>query len=255
MGKNKLGKFADMQTFGCVFQYPFARLEAEGFDMRGRWHEQYFHNANPIVLELGCGKGEYTVGLAERYPDKNFIGIDIKGARMWSGARVAEERGMANVAFLRTSIELLPRFFGHGEVSEIWVTFPDPQMKKVRKRLISRRFLDLYRQVAADGALIHLKTDSPFLYTFAHTLVTDNQLPVITDTDDLYASNDLVSPPLGGGSGGASTAIQTFYEQQWLARGMSIKYIAFRLPHDGAIVDPTIDIPYDTYRSFSRRTL
>ena len=130
MGKNKLKKFADMETYGCVFQYPFSRLRNEGFELRGQWHERYFGNNNPIVLELGCGKGEYTVGLARRRPDRNYIGVDIKGARMWTGASEAVASGMTNVAFLRTSIELIDAFFAPGEVSEIWITFPDPQMKK-----------------------------------------------------------------------------------------------------------------------------
>ena len=128
MGKNKLKKFNDMATMDCVFQYPFGVLKESGFPMKGSWRRDYFHNDNPIVLELGCGKGEYTVGLAERYPDRNFIGIDIKGARMWTGACQVRERGMKNAAFLRTNIELLPYFFAPDEVDEIWITFPDPQM-------------------------------------------------------------------------------------------------------------------------------
>lgn len=246
MGKNKLRKFSDMETYSCVFQYPFAVLEREGgFPLRGLWHSDYFHNGNPIVLELGCGKGEYTVGMARRYPDKNFIGIDIKGARMWTGARQAEEARMGNVAFLRTSIELLESFFAPGEVSEIWITFPDPQMKKVRKRLTGSRFLNLYRRVTADGATIHLKSDSPFLYNFTRELARHNGLEMTVDTDDLYHSgmcSDILS-------------IRTFYEQQWLARGLTIKYLSFNLPVSGDIEDPDIDIPYDTYRSFSRGTL
>ena len=133
MGKNKLKKFDDLQGYPHVFQYPFSALQEKGFEMQGKWGKQFFKNENPIVLELGCGKGEYAVGLAKRYPQKNFIGIDIKGARMWSGAKQALEEGINNVAFLRTNIELIDRFFAKGEVSEIWITFPDPQMKKVRK--------------------------------------------------------------------------------------------------------------------------
>ena len=136
MGKNKLKKFADMERMDCVFQFPFAVVTQEGgCPMRGRWNELYFKNDHPIVLELGCGKGEYAVGLAQRFPDKNYIGVDIKGARMWTGAKLATELGLPNVAFLRTSIELIDRMFAPDEVSEIWITFPDPQMKKVNKRL------------------------------------------------------------------------------------------------------------------------
>ncbi|MDE6756742.1 MAG: tRNA (guanosine(46)-N7)-methyltransferase TrmB, partial [Muribaculaceae bacterium] len=137
MGKNKLKKFRDMETIDFVFQYPFAVLNEKGFPLRGKWHKEFFGNDNPIVLELGCGKGEYTVGLARRYPDKNFIGVDIKGSRMWTGATQARSENLGNVAFLRTNIELIDRFFNEGEVSEIWITFPDPHMKKERKRLNS----------------------------------------------------------------------------------------------------------------------
>lgn len=245
MGKNKLKKFRDMETIDFVFQYPFSVLNETGFPLKGKWHSEFFHNDNPIVLELGCGKGEYTVGLARRFPEKNFIGVDIKGARMWTGASQAREEGLDNVAFLRTNIELIEHFFAPGEVSEIWITFPDPQMKKVRKRLTSTRFLDLYRKITGDGAIIHLKSDSPFLYTYTHHLVNLNKLPVDVDTDDLYHS----------GLADDILAIRTFYEQQWLARGLSIKYIKFRLPKEGALAEPDIEIPFDTYRSFSRGVL
>lgn len=144
-----------------------------------RWHEEFFNNDNPIVLELGCGKGEYTVGLGRRFADKNFIGIDIKGARIWSGATAAMREEMKNVAFVRTSIELLDKFFAPGEVSEIWITFPDPQMKKVNKRLTGTRFVEMYRRVLAPGGLIHLKTDSPFLYSYTTMMVTHNGLEVL----------------------------------------------------------------------------
>lgn len=234
-----------METIDFVFQYPFSVLNEKGFPLRGKWHEEFFGNDNPIVLELGCGKGEYTVGLARRYKDKNFIGVDIKGARMWTGASQARAEGLGNVAFLRTNIELIDRFFAPGEVSEIWITFPDPQMKKVRKRLTSTRFLELYRKIAVDGALIHLKSDSPFLYTYTHHLVKTNGLPAHIDTDNLY----------GSGIADDILSIRTFYEQQWLARGLSIKYIKFELPAEGALAEPDIDIPFDTYRSFSRGTL
>lgn len=245
MGKNKLKKFADMEQMSCVFQYPFGVLRESGFPLRGRWNEEYFHNSGPIVLELGCGKGEYTVGLARRYPEKNFIGIDIKGARMWTGARAATEEGLANAAFLRTSIELLPHFFAPGEVSEIWITFPDPQMKKVRKRLTSTTFLNIYRQVMAPGGMIRLKTDSPFLFAYTRLMAELNGIVPETITDDLYHS----------GTADDILQIRTFYEQQWLDRGLTIKYIAFPLPMDGDLEEPTDEIPFDTYRSFARGTL
>ncbi len=234
-----------METMSCVFQYPFSVLKESGFPLRGQWGKEYFHNDNPIVLELGCGKGEYAVGLAQKFPDKNFIGIDIKGARMWTGACRAEDMGLKNVAFLRTNIELLPHFFGADEVSEIWITFPDPQMKKERKRLTSTRFLELYREVLIPNGTIHLKTDSPFLYTYTHLLTELNKLETIVDTDDLYHS-DIVTDIL---------EIRTFYEQQWLDRGLTIKYISFKLDRTTELVEPEVEIEFDTYRSFSRGEL
>ena len=242
MGKGKLEKFAEMATYKNVFQYPYSVVEHVPFEMQGHWHEQYFHNDHPIVLELGCGKGEYAVGLAQRFPGKNYIGVDIKGARMWTGAKLATELGLPNVAFLRTSIELIDRMFAPDEVSEIWITFPDPQMKKVNKRLTSTRFLDNYRNILCDGGIVHLKTDSPFLYTYTHALVEENHLPVEADTDDLYASglaNDILD-------------IKTHYEMQWLQRGLTIKYIRFALPHGVELIEPDIDIEPDTYRSYNR---
>lgn len=245
MGKNKLKKFRDMETIDFVFQYPFAILQKTGFPIKGKWHKEFFRNDNPIVLELGCGKGEYAVGLAQRFPDKNFIGIDIKGARMWTGACKAREQKMSNVAFLRTNIELLPHFFDTNEVSEIWITFPDPQMKKVRKRLTSTRFLELYRHVLKEDGIVHLKTDSPFLYTYTHLMVEHNGIKTIIDTDDLYNS-EIVTDIL---------EIKTFYEQQWLDRGLTIKYISFPLDHSTPLNEPEVEIEFDTYRSFSRGEL
>ena len=185
MSKGKLAKFADMATYENVFQYPYSVVEHVPFEMKGHWHEQYFKNQNPIVLELGCGKGEYTVELAKLYPQMNFIGVDIKGARMWTGATQALNEGLKNVAFLRTNIEIIERFFAEDEVQEIWLTFSDPQMKNPRKRLTSTYFLARYRQFLVDGGLIHLKTDSHFLFTYTTYLVEKNQLPVLFRTEDL----------------------------------------------------------------------
>lgn len=243
MGKNKLKKFSEMQQLERVLQYPYGVLKEQGFPLRGHWHEEFFDNNNPIVLELGCGKGEYAVGLARRFPGKNFIGIDIKGARMYTGAKQAHTEGLPNVGFLRTNIELLPNFFAPGEVSEIWITFPDPQMRKERKRLTSTRFLTLYRQVLEPGGTIHLKTDSPFLYTYTHNLVQHNGIPPIADTADLYNTPGILTDIL---------EIRTHYEQQWLGRGLSIKYIAFPLDHTTTLKEPEGEIPFDTYRSYSR---
>ncbi len=242
MGKNKLRKFSEMEQIDFVFQYPWAELQKGGFPLRGRWHEDFFHNDRPIVLELGCGKGEYTVGLAEAFEERNYIGIDIKGARMWTGATAARDRGMKNVAFLRTDIELLPYFFAPGEVAEIWITFPDPQMKKVRKRLTSTRFMELYRKVLVDGGIVNLKTDSPFLYTYTGIMARENGLGIECDTSDLYAS----------GMATDILKIRTFYEQQWLDRGLTIKYLRFALDHGTELKEPEVEIEHDTYRSFSR---
>lgn len=243
MGKNKLQKFADMEGYGNVFQYPFARLKSEGvFPLKGRWAE-FFGNNNDIVLELGCGKGEYTVGLASLYPDKNFIGVDIKGARMWTGAKQSNLDGMSNVAFLRTDIELIDNFFDIGEVSEIWITFPDPQMKKVRKRLTSTRFMALYQKILKENGIVHLKTDSPFLYRYTTLMVRENGYKELVNTDNLYAS----------GLADEILSIRTYYESQWIERGMNIKYIKFELTSRESFVEPTEEIPEDDYRSFNRR--
>lgn len=240
MGKNKLRKFSELNEIDFVYQYPFARLQAEGFPHRGRWRE-VFGNDNPIVLELGCGKGEYTVALARSNPDRNYIGIDIKGARMHRGASDARDEGLANVAFIRTGIEMLDSFFAPGEVSEIWVTFPDPQMKKAGKRLTGTRFCELYRRVASTECRVHLKTDSPFLYTYTERMARANGLPIDVATDNLYADGSLETMPWLG--------IQTHYERQWLSRGLTIKYLRFALA-DNPLTEPdTDDIPLDGYRS------
>ena len=246
MGKGKLAKFADMERYENVFQYPFSVVADVPFDMQGHWREQYFHNDNPIVLELGCGKGEYTVELAKLCPDMNFIGVDIKGARMWTGATEALRQGLKNVAFLRTNIEIIDRFFGEDEVQELWLTFSDPQMKNPRKRLTSTYFLERYRRFLVDGGLLHLKTDSNFLFTYTTLMAEHNHLPVLLSTDDLYgeqgASPELLFP----------RTIQTYYESMWMARGLNIKYMKWQLPRDGALTEPEVEIELDDYRSYHR---
>ena len=228
-------------------------MEHVPFDMQGHWHEQYFHNDNPIVLELGCGKGEYTVGLAKLFPDVNFIGVDIKGARMWTGATQALNEGLKNVAFLRTNIEVIDRFFSEGEVSEIWLTFSDPQMKNPRKRLTSTWFLNRYRHFLSDGGFIHLKTDSNFLFTYTTYLVEKNHLPVLERTDDLYGMAEAnLSLFTLHSSLKEAASIQTYYESMWIARGLNIKYMKFCLPRDGELVEPDIEIELDDYRSYHR---
>ena len=246
MGKGKLAKFADMETYENVFQYPYSVMEHVPFEMKGYWHEQYFHNDHPIVLELGCGKGEYTIGLAQQYPDVNFIGVDIKGARMWTGATQAVNEGLRNVAFLRTNIEIIDRFFAPDEVQEIWLTFSDPQMKNPRKRLTSTWFLERYRHFLVDGGIIHLKTDSNFLFTYTTCLVEHNQLPLLEKTDDLYHTSQLSTLT------SQRLSIQTYYESMWIARGLNIKYMKFRLPHKGQLEEPDVEIELDDYRSYHR---
>ena len=241
MGKGKLAKFADMETYENVFQYPYSVVEHVPFDMRGHWCEQYYHNDNPIVLELGCGKGEYTVELAKLYPDRNFIGVDIKGARMWTGATQALQEGLKNVAFLRTNIEIIDRFFGKDEVQEIWLTFSDPQMKNPRKRLSSTYFMNRYRRFLVDGGIIHLKTDSNFLFTYTSYMVDMNHLPLLFRTEDLY--RDGAGPIL---------SIQTYYEKMWMERGLNIRYMRWHLPQSVVLEEPDVEIELDEYRSYHR---
>jgi len=242
MGKGKLAKFADLATYPHVFEYPYSVVDDVPFELKGKWGESFFKNDHPIVLELGCGRGEYTVGLGRLFPEKNFIGVDIKGARMWTGATESLREGMKNVAFLRTNIEIIDRFFGENEVSEIWLTFSDPQMKKPTKRLTSTWFLERYRKFMKDGGIVHLKSDSLFLYTYTKCLIECNALPVLAMTDDLYHS----------GQADEILGIRTYYEQQWLDRGLNIKYIKFALPHEGALQEPDVEIELDDYRSYNR---
>ena len=246
MGKGKLAKFAEMETFSNVFQYPFSVIDNVPFEQKGRWREDYFHNDNPIVLELGCGRGEYTVELAKLFPNKNFIGIDIKGARMWAGAKLALQENLSNVAFLRTNIEFIDRFFDKDEVQEIWLTFSDPQMKNVRKRLTGTAFMDRYKRFLVDNGIIHLKTDSNFLFTYTQAMVKHNQLPVEIETTDLYHDSNIDD------STKQLLSIQTYYEKMWLERGLNIKYMRFLLPQEGELTEPDVEIPLDEYRSYHR---
>lgn len=254
MGKGKLKKFAEMAENPLVVECPYWMLQKpdgdsqlSGFELRGRWNVDFFHNDNPIVLELGCGRGEYTIGLAKRFPDKNFIGVDIKGARMWHGAQEAVACGLKNVGFLRTNIECIQHLFAEAEVAEIWLTFSDPQPKKATKRLTSTYFLMRYRHFLQDGGLVHLKTDSNFLATYTKYVAERNAFGIESCTFDLYGSAEDYAEPL--------TSIRTYYEQMWLDRGIPIKYLCFHLPHEGELAEPEIDIPVDGYRSYDHEVL
>ena len=246
MSKGKLEKFADMAKNPLVVECPFWMLQNEGFALKGKWHSEFFHNDNPIVLELGCGRGEYTIGLAKRFENVNFIGVDIKGSRMWHGAKEALEMGMKNVGFLRTNIECIDGLFEKDEVSEIWLTFSDPQMKKATKRLTSTFFMERYRKFLVDGGIINVKTDSNFLATYTRYMVEKNYLPMLFFTENLYDTTV---------EDDALVTIQTYYEKMWLERGIPIKYVKFRLPRQGTLEEPNVEIPVDGYRSYNHEVV
>jgi tRNA (guanine-N7-)-methyltransferase len=218
--KNKLKRFKENETFKNVLQPTREEVE-KGFSQRGIWNK-HFGNDNPIVLELGCGKGEYTVGLAKLFPEKNFIGIDIKGARFWRGAKTALEEGLDNVAFLRSQIELLDLLFAENEVSEIWITFPDPQIKykRTKHRMTNQVFLDRYKKVLKPGALMHLKTDSEFMHGYTLGLLHGIGHEVVYANHNVYKNE---------GSPKEVLELQTFYENQYLEKGKPITYIQFRI--------------------------
>ncbi|MBQ2396397.1 MAG: tRNA (guanosine(46)-N7)-methyltransferase TrmB [Bacteroidales bacterium] len=220
MGKNKLARFAENETFANLFQLTYEQITKEGFALKGKWNKEFFKNDNPIVLELGCGKGEYTVGLAKKYPNKNFIGIDIKGARLWRGCKTSNEDKMTNVAFVRTHIQMIESYFAQNEVSEIWITFPDPQLKKPNKRLTCERFLSLYKNILKSEGIVHLKTDSQELYEF-----TKDEVLIPTKREILYNTNDLYNSDFKEDV----IEIQTFYEAMYLKIGKPITYLKFRL--------------------------
>ncbi len=231
--KNKLKRFRENETFANVFQPSRDELVDGDYHLKGKWIKDVFKNDNPLVLELGCGKGEYTVGLAERFPDINFIGIDIKGARIWTGAKKAHLEKIPNVAFIRTWIEVVNSFFSPAEIDEIWLTFPDPQLKRSRnkKRLTAARFLNLYRKFLKDNGIIHLKTDNSILYEYTLDLARLNKLKVEFETNNLYGSE---YPELVHG-------IKTFYEKQFIEEGLNIHYLQFRLPSGKNIMEQAED--------------
>ena len=221
MGKDKLRRFAENLTFDCMIQPEFEDIFHCDHPLKGRWHQDFFHNDKPIVLELGCGKGEYTIALAQRDPDRNYIGIDIKGARMWRGAKTATENQMKNVAFVRTRIEFINSFFGEGEISEIWITFPDPQLKtrRAKKRLTAPLFLERYAKMLSEDGVINLKTDSQHLFAYTSAVIDHFSLPCEVANDDIY----------GSGYADEVLSVKTAYEQMFLERGLPITYTRFSL--------------------------
>jgi tRNA (guanine-N7-)-methyltransferase len=231
MGKDKLRKFAENLTFDNLVQPEFDEIFHRDHALKGRWGEAFFKNTNPVVLELGCGKGEYTVGLGATQGHKNFLGIDIKGARMWRGAKTAREMGLGNVGFLRTRIEFIGSFFGPGEVSEIWITFPDPQLKKGRekKRLTSPVFLEYYANFLAPGGVIHLKTDSRELHDYTLRVIEANDLPLYAASTDIYGGHTADADPSTGAASDPTLSIKTTYERRFLDEGKPITYLRFGL--------------------------
>ena len=226
-GKRKLAQFAEMKTFGNVLEVPYGDVFEKDHHLKGRWKKEIFGNENPIVLELGCGKGEYSIGLAQKYPEKNFIGVDIKGARMWRGAKTAIEESIVNVFFLRTRIEFIDSFFGENEVSEIWITFPDPQPRESRekKRLTSPRFLNKYLQFLDETGLIHLKTDAINLYNYSVEIAHQMPFDVLVKSNNLY--KDLPELKLNQMEK-EILQIPTFYEQMFKEKGHDICYMKLR---------------------------
>ena len=224
MAKRKKKKFAELNTFTNVLQIPYTELWNKDYKLKGKWAEQVYGNTNPLVVELGCGKAEYTLGLARMFPQKNFMGIDIKGERIWRGAKTALEEGLNNVFFVRAKIDFVDRLFGENEVSEIWLTFPDPQptKRRAKKRLTSPNFLNMYKKILVPDNTVHLKTDNDLLYEYTLEVLQEAGYPVLIKTDDVY--RDYPDDEILG--------IKTFYEQMFLGEGKKIKYIRFSIPKE-----------------------
>jgi tRNA (guanine-N7-)-methyltransferase len=251
VGKNKLARWSELGTFRNVFQPEIGAVAGKDHPVKGTWHNEVFRNQNPIILELGCGKGEYTVGLATRFPSNNYAGIDIKGARMWRGAKTASEQNLQNVAFLRTRIEFINSFFREDEVDEIWITFPDPHPGpgNSNKRLTSQQFLKRYLSFLKNNGIIHLKTDNLELYTFTESVIRKNNLELLFATNDLYTGNpETIKMPsddnfINNHSERAISlfenilSIKTHYEKQFLLKGMKINFLSFRLKKDSFLND------------------
>lgn len=233
MGKNKIRRFAENETFACLVQPAFEEIFHKDHKLKGRWRGDFFRNDRPICLELGCGRGEYTVALGQRNPGTNYIGVDIKGARMWRGAKTATEYSLKNVGFLRTRIEFIDSFFAPDEVDEIWITFPDPQLKKGRakKRLTAPGFLSLYARFLKPDGVIHLKTDSQRLHEYTKAVVAENGLPLEECNADIY----------GTGLADETLSVKTAYESRYLDEGLPITYLRFRLDGKSAFSTPDFE--------------
>ena len=219
---SKLEKFAEVNTLNNFHELVYESL-TEGFANKGKWHSAVFNNENPIVLELGCGKGEYSVGLAEKNPHKNYIGVDIKGNRIWTGAKIALEKNLTNAHFLRTKIDFIDHCFEKQEVSEIWITFPDPQPQKsrARQRLTNARFLNRYKQILKTDGLVHLKTDSTLMYEYTLEVINEEKHQLLFATDNLYQNCPADRQEL--------ISIKTHYEKLFTDKGEDIKYCSFQL--------------------------
>lgn len=247
MGKDKLRKFRENETFGCLIQPATDEVLNTDHPFKGHWGEKMFGNDNPIVVELGCGKGEYTIDLALRNPSCNYIGVDIKGARLWKGAKYAEEHKLPNVAFLRTRIEFIESLFAADEISEIWITFADPQIGREKKRLTSPLFLNRYRNFLKEGGIVHLKTDSRYLHEYSRAAAEQNGLRILACATDIYGKDReaLYGSPMmsvcGKDAVEALFEVQTFYESQYLAKGIDITYLSFVIDHEGDYVSPEWD--------------
>ena len=244
MGKDKLRKFRENETFRCMIQPATSEVLNCDHPLKGNWGRDFFGNDNPIIVELGCGKGDYTVDLAERNPAFNYIGVDIQGARLWKGAKYAEEHGLKNVAFLRTRIEFIESLFALGEVSEIWITFADPQIGREKKRLTAPLFMSRYRNFLKPGGIIHLKTDSRYLHEYSRAMAEQNGLSILACATDIYGDDrerlyeSGLSSLCGRSAVDALFEVQTFYESQYLAQGFPITYLSFLADHEGEYVSP-----------------
>lgn len=234
MSQHKLRKFAENKTFPHFFEPELYYDKVSDFKLKSKWNAEFFKNDNPIIVELGCGRGEYSFGMAKELPDKNFIGVDIKGARMWRGATDSLEMNLKNIAFVRTRVEFTPLCFADDEISEIWITFPDPQLgakKLIKKRLTSSRFLTYYQNFLKDNGIVNLKTDDDTLYNYTRDLVKYNNLEIVTDAPDLYNSEFYKG----------FLTIKTYYEKMWNEENRVIKYISFRLPKNKEIIELPVE--------------